>query len=62
MILGNINLSVSTVIPYKRPVSQLFRNFDLNYSECFAHKLNSRIELSYRYTKLCDLVMNCFER
>ena len=26
---GNIKLSVSTVIPCKRPVSQLFRNFDL---------------------------------
>ena len=26
---GTINLSVSTVIPCKRPVSQLFRNFDL---------------------------------
>ena len=28
MIPGNIKLSVSTVIPCKRPVSQLFRNFN----------------------------------
>ena len=26
---GNIKLSVSTVIPCKRPMSQLFRNFDI---------------------------------
>ena len=28
MSLGNIKLSVSTVIPYKRAMRQLFRNFD----------------------------------
>ena len=31
MISGNIKLSGSTVIPCKRPVSQLFRNFDKSY-------------------------------
>ena len=30
---GNIKLSVSTVIPCKRPVSQLFRNFDFNFRD-----------------------------
>ena len=45
MIPGNIKLSVSTVISCKRPVSQLFRNFNFlpcyNFNEYFSREVGN---------------------
>ena len=34
----------------------------VRFKALFAHKLNSRIKLFYRRTKLQDLEINCFDR
>ena len=58
LILWHDNLR-NMIFHYFRPSVNTYHKVFL---KIHAHKLNNRIELSYRHTKIHDLGMNCFDR